>query len=313
MPSMNITLPTAVPRSAPSPSSVMQALAAMDRIRSARDAAECLDALFLATRAMGATVSLYTVAIPEPSLEVSSISLFACDPGFAHQLFQLGPVQSHPWVRFARTHTTLGTGDQVQIDSPNDAAAIDLARAYGFGSCLIVPTIAGAGLGRIELLCLGKDLDDSFEGEGQRIVRMLARSLAAELHDWLGIHLRADLQRWARLQAQDVDLLACEWQGLGTKEIAQRTGLSITAVNSRFQRLNRRLKCQSRKASARRAAEHSAFEAGVPSIERPRDPELTNEAGAPNRPSSRAPSAGFHPPTSVAPGPTSTSTQPARG
>lgn len=270
MHSTNIALPTAVPRNALSPNSVMQALAAMDRIRSARDAAECLDELFLATRAMGATASLYTVAIPEPSLEVSSISLFACDPGFAHQLFQMGPVQSHPWVRFARTHTTPGTDDQVHIGSANDAAAIDLARAYGFGSCLIVPTIGGVGLGRIELLCLGKDLDDSFKGEGQRIVRMLARSLAAELHDWLGIHLRADLQRSARLQDQNVDLLAYEWQGLGTKEIAQRTGLSITAVNSRFQRLNRRLNCSSRKASARRAAEHSAFEAGLPSIERPR-------------------------------------------
>jgi DNA-binding CsgD family transcriptional regulator len=312
MPSTNSARLVAAPAGAPSPDSVMQALAAMDRIRSARDAAECLDALFVATRAMGATASLYTVAIPEPSLEVSSISLFACDPGFAHQLFQMGPVQSHPWVRFARTHTTPGTGDQVHIGSATDAAAMDLARAYGFGSCLIVPTIAGVGLGRIELLCLGKAVDDSFEGDGQRIVRMLARSLAAELHDWLGIHLRAELQRWARLQAQDVDLLACEWQGLGTKEIAQRTGLSITAVNSRFQRLNRRLNCPSRKASARRAAEHSAFEVGVPDIERPRKPELTNEAEAACKPPRRRPIPISRPPISLGPGLTSTSTQSAR-
>ena len=267
MPSINITQQVGSRQTALSQGRVMSTLAAIDSIRSARDAAECLERLFQSTQAIGATASLYTVAIPEQGPEPSSISLFACDPAFAQQLFDLGSVQSHPWVRFARTHTTLGTGKHVQIGSPTDAAAIELARAYGFGSYLLVPTIAGAELGRIELLCLGKGLDDGFEGEDQGIVRMLARSLAAELHDWFTRHLRTALQQAARLQSQDVQLLAFEWAGLGSKEIAQRTGMSLAAVDSRFQRLNQRLNCPSRRASARRAAEHSVLEAVLPTAE----------------------------------------------
>ncbi|MBE0547745.1 MAG: response regulator transcription factor [Rubrivivax sp.] len=256
MPSIDIRNPTPSSQAGLSQDRVMSALAAIDGIRSARDAAECLERLFQVTQAIDATASLYTVAIPEKGPEMSSITLFACDPGFAQQLFDPGPVQSHPWVRFARTHTTPGTGRQVQVRGPSDAAAIDVARAHGFGSYLIVPTVAGAELGRIELLCLGKGVHDSFESEDQRIVRMLAGSLAAELHDWFTLHLRAALQQAARLQAQDVQLLALEWEGLGTKEISLRTGMSVAAVDSRFQRLNQRLNCPSRKASARRAAEH---------------------------------------------------------
>lgn len=237
----------------------MAALAAIDTVRSAGDAAECLERLFLSTLAIGASASLYTVVIPEQGSEPSSISLFACDPGFAQQLFDFGPVQGHPWLRFARTHTAPGTGSQVQIHSASDAAVIDLARAHGFGSYLIVPTFAGSELGRVELLCLGRGLEDSFEGEDQRIVRMLARALAAELHDWFSLHLRTSLQKAARLEPRDLLLLGLEREGLGTKQIALRTGMSMAAVDSRFQRLNRRLNCPSRKASARRAAEHSVF------------------------------------------------------
>lgn len=243
---------------------VTDALSAIDRIRSAGDAAECLERLLAATRAIGATGSLYIVAIPEGGPELSSIALFACDPGFALQAFDFAPMETHPWVRFARAHTTPGTAGQVQIDSAADAAAVELARTFGFVSCLIVPTIAAAERGRVELLCLGEAREDGFEGEDRHIVRLLARALAAEMRDWFTTHLRASLQRATRLQAIDVQLLAYERGGLSSKEIAQRTGMSIAAVDSRFQRLNRRLNCASRKASARRAAEHGMLEAVLP-------------------------------------------------
>lgn len=261
MPSIEITTQTPSLEPVLSQGRVMNALAAIDRIRSARDAAACLERLFQATQAIDASASLYTVAIPEAGPELTSITLFACDPGFAQQFFDSGLVESHPWVRFARTHTTPATDRQVPVRDASDAAAIDAARAHGFGSYLIVPTTAGAELGRVELLCIAKGADGGFEGEDQRIVRMLARALAAELHDWFDLHLRAGLQQAARLQVRDVQLLALEWAGLGTKAISLRMGMSMAAVDSRFQRLNRRLNCASRKASARRAAEHGLLEA----------------------------------------------------
>ena len=260
---MSSTMPTDPPplQTSPlAPDEVAAALAAIDRIRTAADAAQCLERLFQATQAIGASASLYTVAIPEDGGELSSITLLACDPAMAHVSFDPGPMARHPWVRYARTHTTPGTEADIQVETATDAAALDNARRCGFVACLVIPTPAGADLGRFEMLCLGSAMPGAFESDDRRITWMLARALAAELHDWFAAHLRTSLQQAARLQAPDVELLALEWAGLSTKEIAQRTGLSIAAVDSRFQRLNSRLNCPNRRASARRLAEHGLLE-----------------------------------------------------
>lgn len=76
-------------------------------------------------------------------------------------------------------------------------------------------------------------------------------------------YLRDRLQRTAGLHQPDLDLLTMAWQGLGTKEISQRTGLSFATIDSRFQRINARLKCPSRKASVRRAAAYGLLEGSL--------------------------------------------------
>lgn len=230
------------------------------QLKAAEGPPQLLDALVSATEAIGAAASLYSVAIPESEGEPFSFSLFACDPAFAHRQQQSGPLPHHPWFRFARTHSSPGTDRTVQIEGPADQEALALAQQHGFVSCLIVPTPAGPDLHRVEMLCLGSRCHAAFEGEDARIVRALARSLAAELHDWVTRHLSASLQDAAQLQHIDIELLRMEWQGLGSKAISARTGLSPNAVDTRFQRLNYRLECPNRKASARRAAEHGLLE-----------------------------------------------------
>lgn len=237
-----------------------QALQAILQIPTATDPPELLVRLVNATAAIGASASVYTATIPEGSHEPSCLSLFACDPDYANAQQGLGPVLSHPWLRFARTHTTPGTQRQVKVEQCEDQKAINLARQYGFRSCFIVPTPAGPNLDRIEMLCLGSDEADDFEGTEARIVRSLARSLAAELHDWLTHYLQQRLRAAARLNEGDVDLLAMEWQGLGTKQIAELTGLSMSCVDSRFQRINSRLGCAGRRESATRAAAYGLLE-----------------------------------------------------
>jgi len=239
----------------------MGALAALGRISGTQDAAECLARFFDATRAMGASAGLYSVLIPEADGELSSITLFACDPGFAHG-FEIGAAVMHPWLRYARQHTTAITGQQLPLQGPADEAAVALARQHGFGHCLLVPIAAGAKLGRTELLCLGADADAEpvFGANEARPLRALAHALAAELHGWFTLKLQASLLQEARLQPQDIQVLAWEWQGLSTKEIAHRTGMSIAAVDSRFQRLNFRLRCANRRAAARRAAEYGLLQ-----------------------------------------------------
>jgi len=237
-----------------------QALDAIAQIPKATEPPELLVKLVEATTAIGASASLYTAAIPEGGLDPSCLTLFACHPDYAHAQDSLGPILAHPWFRFARTHTLPGTDRQVRVEEGTDQEAIDLARKYGFRSCFIVPTPAGFNLDRIEMLCLGSNAADDFDGAEARIVRTLARSLAAELHDWLTSYLQERLRTAANLKEEDVDLLAMEWRGLCTKEIAIRTGQSIASVNSRFQRINTRLHCAGRKASATRAAAYGLLE-----------------------------------------------------
>ena len=196
-----------------------------------------------ATTALGATASIYTLTIPENGPEPSSFTLFACHPALAQRQFRLGPLSNHPWLQCARQRSAPATDKQIHPSSASDNEAIDLARQYGFRSCLIVPTPSSVDAGRLEMLCLGSTNQGAFEGEDARIVRTLARALAAELHDWVNRHLSESLEEAAGLLKADIELLKFEWQGLGTKEIALRTGMSPSSVDSRFQRLNARLAC----------------------------------------------------------------------
>lgn len=237
-----------------------QALQAIVRISLADGPAQLLDKLMDATAAIGAAASVYTASIPEDGHEPSCLSLFACHPAFWQEEINRGSMLQHPWFRFASKRSTPGTDHQIPPQHEADVAAMDLARGYGFRSCLVVPTSSGHKLDRMEMLCLGSDKADDFEGAEARIVRALAQSLAAELHDWLTNYLQCQLREDAQLHDKDIALLALEWQGLSTKEISQRTGLSGSSVDSRFQRINARLNCASRKASARRAAAYGLLE-----------------------------------------------------
>jgi DNA-binding CsgD family transcriptional regulator len=244
-------------RDADYPARVLDAIL---RIHLASSGAELLDAFVVVTAAIGASAGLYTVAIPEIGTLATSFSLFACHPGFALRQQRLGPLQDHPWFRFARSRTTPATWRRGDTGHPKDAAAIELARQYGFASCFIVPTPAGAGLSRSGMLCLGSPHEDEFDGDDGRIFRALARSLAAELHDRVTDQLAHGLQRDAQLHPIDIELLGLERRGLSTKAISLRTGMSPASIDSRFYRMNLRLDCASRGASAQRAAEYGLLE-----------------------------------------------------
>ncbi|MGM9484937.1 helix-turn-helix transcriptional regulator [Roseateles sp. NT4] len=237
-----------------------QALRTIVGLSLAANPPDLLHRLVAATSAIGASASVYTAEIPEDGIEPSCFCLFACDPRFAQQQSVRDSPLSHPWFRFAKAHSIPGTDKDVLLRDPADIEAIQLARQHGFRSTLIIPTAAGAKVDRIEMLCLGSYRDDAFAGEQAQFIRCLARALAAELHDWLIRHLAHQLREAARLQPTDVDLLKMEWQGLGTKEISLRTGMTPASVDSRFQRINIRLNCPSRSTAAKRAAAYGVLE-----------------------------------------------------
>ncbi len=237
-----------------------QVLEAITRIQLAADPAHLLDRLVQATATLGAKGSIFTAAIPEDGLDISCFTLFACDPVIAQIHGNRELLLNHPWFRFAKSHTVPATDHEIRLNQDADCAAVELASRHGFRSCLVVPTPENTPTRRSEMLCVGSDTAGDFEGPEARTVRSLTRALAAELHDWLSRYLQEQLRAAARLRAEDLNLLAFEWQGLGTKEISLRTGMSESSVNSRFQRINVRLRCSNRKYSAQRAAAYGLLE-----------------------------------------------------
>lgn len=226
----------------------------------ATDPATLAEKLANATAAIGASASLYTAAVPDGDRELSCFTVLAGHPAYVHAQNELGPLTTHPWFRFARKHLKSGSDRQVQVSEASDAAAIELAQQYGFRSCFIVPTPTGNDLDRLGMLWLGSHRPDDFEGAEAGIVRALARALAGELHDWLLHYLLQRFVETAKLEKTDIRLLALERKGLQTKQIATLTGLSQASVDSRFHRINMRLNCSSRRASALRAIAYGLLE-----------------------------------------------------
>ena len=228
----------------------------IDRIHRAPDIPGVLEMLRASTTTMGAEASMYATAIPEDDTSRTVIALLACDPVWGYAQQRACPIDEHPWFMYAREHYTPIVASHLAPETPRQHEAIAIAKQYGFSSALIVPTPAGGGLGRFGILCLGSSRQGEFEGENTHLFRVFARTLAMELHEWFVKRTRDWLLRATRLRPRDLQLLGMERRGLGTKEIANRMGLSAYAVDSRFQRIKTRLACPNRKDAAHRAAEY---------------------------------------------------------
>jgi DNA-binding NarL/FixJ family response regulator len=80
--------------------------------------------------------------------------------------------------------------------------------------------------------------------------------VAMELHEWWSARMRDDLIQDAHITVEDLALLSQEWLGHGTKAIARALRLTPASIDSRFQRINAKLRVANRKAAARLAAEY---------------------------------------------------------
>jgi DNA-binding NarL/FixJ family response regulator len=109
------------------------------------------------------------------------------------------------------------------------------------------------------MLALGSSQQGFFEGAGMREFSVLGRSLAMELQGWCIRRLRKELIEERGLTLEDLQLLAFERAGLGTKQIASDLGISTTAIDSRWKRLNQKMGMPNRKASASLATEYGVI------------------------------------------------------
>ena len=147
-------------------------------------------------------------------------------------------------------------GSEFRSLTDRERTVVQLAERFGFRSAVIVPAPTGGGLSRLGMLVLGSESDGYFEGEGYPALKVVARSVAMELHERYTALIGHELRTHSKITEADLRLLAYELQGRGTKSIARLTGASCEAIDTRFRRINGKLHAPNRMAAARLAAEY---------------------------------------------------------
>jgi DNA-binding NarL/FixJ family response regulator len=227
----------------------------VERIPSAADQAELHRLLRAGVAALGAERAAF-VSFEKERSELSSCRfMLDCEPHWCQRYLQQGGPRIDAWIRYAARASEPVVASALNIVDPAQQAVAALAVEAGFVSALLVPAHSGENNPRVSLLCLGHATSGYFEAEGLARVRVNARALALEIHDWWLARIREQTLERSRITAEELDLLERFWLGQTSKRIGADLHLSPAAVNSRFQRLRAKLGVSSRKSAARRAAD----------------------------------------------------------
>lgn len=215
-----------------------RALASIQQVSRAADDTEIVGALEKAKRALGADHAAFASFVRDETDTESFRFLLACDPAWCIAYQRHGWYAQDPWLLYAQTHSEPVCASRIPLRTQAQRATAALAATYGVASAYIVPAPSSGSVTRLGVLMLGSRHGDYFEGEATVPIRLLARSLAMELHEWWVRRVRQEIIEQCRLTPDDMEVLVLERQGLGSKQIADRLHTSASAVDSRFQRLN---------------------------------------------------------------------------
>ena len=229
--------------------------AQIERIGHAPDQATVLRMLRTIASTLGAENAAF-VSFVRDSADISTCRfMLACQPGWCQRYLDAECLPHDPWLAYAAHHGEPIVASALHAVDLDARRVIDLASQNGFASAVLVPIHSGAGHSRISLLCLGSSQPGYFEGDGYARLRLGARLLAAELHDWWMARIRRELIVKARITSSDLDLLRHEHHGHSSKRIAAALQVSTSSINSRFQRMNTKLGVPNRRMAAHLAAE----------------------------------------------------------
>lgn len=228
---------------------------AVERIAESQDPATAQLVLVDCVAALGAEYALFASFVRDSDQISTCRFMLACDPGWFRQHLDGSGVARDPWLAYAAHHAEPLLASDMAFSGADGPTLRDPGSPRGFASAFLVPAHSGPGHSRVSLLVLGSARAGFFEGQGLGRLRLGARALAAELHDWWWARLRRELVVRSRITPTELELLRHERLGHGSKHIARALESSESAVNSRFQRLNGKMGTPNRRAAARLAVE----------------------------------------------------------
>jgi DNA-binding CsgD family transcriptional regulator len=179
----------------------------------------------------------------------------ACDPAWTRRYLDESLYRSDAWLSYARRHVEPLAASRLTGLTDEQRSTQELAAAAGFVSCALLPAHAGIDPARFGLLVLGHSRPGYFEAGDFALLRIRGRALALELHGWWIEHRRREKLAAVRLTDDDLVLLELHAKGRNSDEIAAALHVTRQSINSRFQRLNKRLHVPNRRAAAQVALE----------------------------------------------------------
>lgn len=219
-------------------------------IASADSEQAAADLFWRALQMIGADSGVFLSAIREDAARTSIRSLLACDPRWAIEYSRVDWHDHDPWLRYALNSQTPIRGDELQL-RPDERDFIGRAAVLGFASTVVVPAPTCFGSARFGVLVLGSERAGCFDNGDYQMVKMVARALAMELHEWLLRAVRDDLLERSHITPEEIDLLRREAAGHTSKVIAATLGVKPRIVDYRFQRASAKLNAPDRRTAMR--------------------------------------------------------------
>ena len=233
-----------------------RALHAISRVATAVSPPQALEVLHAAKTEMGAEQAVFVSYLRGDDSHESYRFMLAADPRWCLEYQARAWYGSDPWLLYASIESDPTCASRIPSLTGQQKEVQALAENYGMVSVCIAPVGANGTGPRLGMLALGSPRRGYFEGEGFASFRVLARALALELHDWWTSYERDELIRELGLSQEDLLLLQLELRGAGTKRAASELGASTASIDSRWQRLNRKLGSPHRKSTARLAIKY---------------------------------------------------------
>jgi DNA-binding CsgD family transcriptional regulator len=205
--------------------------------------------------ALGAESAVFVSFVRDDRQLSACRFMLECDPAWGREYVRGGHFAHDPWLAYAAHHSEPVLASTLNVADHRHRQVLDLARRAGFVSALLLPAHSGAGHSRISMLCLGSSTPGYFEGEGLPQLRVSARMLALELHDWWLSRIRRDLIVRSHILTADLVLLQHLSQGHSSKKIALDLEMSKSSIDSRLQRMNAKLGVGTRRMAVQLAIE----------------------------------------------------------
>jgi DNA-binding CsgD family transcriptional regulator len=233
-----------------------RAILLIQQIALARDQAAVVELLECTKVALGAEQAFFASFVRDDDDVESFRFMLACDPVWCMTYQKQAWYANDPWLLYAMNSTEPICASTIPLHTKMQRQTQELAAQFGMVSVYIVPAPSSGGVSRLGVLCLGSPRPGHFEAASSGVLKILARSLAMELHEWWVRQVRSEIIASHHVTPDELELLACERRGLSSKQIAELLGLSSSSIDSRFQRLNAKFCTPSRRVAARMAAEY---------------------------------------------------------